>query len=53
MRRIDVAMARVRDTDEPLGEIGVAIGFSDQSHFTRVFRAVMGETPNAFRHRHR
>lgn len=53
MRRIDFAMERVRDTDEPLGEIGARIGFSDQSHFTRVFRAIAGETPYGYRRRHR
>jgi AraC-like DNA-binding protein len=52
-RRIDVAMTALRDTDQALGDIGLAVGFSDQSHFTRVFRAVAGETPYAFRRRHR
>jgi AraC-like DNA-binding protein len=52
-RRIDIAMARLRDTDQPLARIGTEVGFSDQSHFTRVFRAIAGETPYAFRRRHR
>ena len=53
MRRIEAAMARVRDTDQPLGEIGLDVGFSDHSHFTRVFRAIVGETPYTFRRGHR
>lgn len=53
MRRIDVATARVRDTDQPLGEIGLDVGFSDHSHFTRVFRTIMGETPYTFRRANR
>lgn len=52
-RRIDTAMAALRDTNQALGEIGANVGFSDQSHFTRVFHAVAGETPYAFRRRHR
>jgi AraC-like DNA-binding protein len=52
-RRIDRAMAALRDTDQALGDIGADVGFSDQSHFTRVFHAVAGETPYAFRRRHR
>ncbi|CAN5431002.1 hypothetical protein BH11PSE9_BH11PSE9_17060 [soil metagenome] len=53
MRRIDAAIARVRDTDQPLGEIGLEVGFSDHSHFTRVFRTIVGETPYTFRRAHR
>lgn len=32
-----------------LTEIAVEAGFSDQAHFTRVFRRVVGETPAAWR----
>lgn len=35
--------------DRPLNEIAVEAGFSDQAHFTRVFRRVVGETPAAWR----
>jgi AraC-like DNA-binding protein len=31
----------------------LATGFADQSHFTRTFVRLTGETPRAFRHRHR
>ncbi|MEL6288463.1 MAG: AraC family transcriptional regulator [Pseudomonadota bacterium] len=35
--------------DLPLSEIAATCGFSQQSHFGRVFKAATGLTPNAFR----
>ncbi len=52
-RRVEAAAEMLAETERPLSEISVAVGFSDQSHFTRTFRRLMGETPGAFRHRHR
>jgi len=34
---------------EPLCAIALRCGLSDQSHFTRVFRRIVGETPYAWR----
>jgi AraC-like DNA-binding protein len=33
----------------PLSDIALSCGLSDQSHFTRVFRRIVGETPSAWR----
>lgn len=33
----------------PLAEIAADLGFSDQAHFTRRFRAIMGVSPGAYR----
>lgn len=52
-RRIEVAAKMIADTQRPLSEISLAVGFSDQSHFTRMFRRLTGETPGVFRRRHR
>ena len=37
----------------PIAAIAVDHGFSDQSHFTKEFRRIMGETPKSYRRRHR
>lgn len=52
-RRVEAAAEMLAETARPLSEISLAVGFSDQSHFTRTFHRLMGETPGAFRHRHR
>ncbi len=46
--RIQMAMHRVRG-DESVASIGQACGFSDQSAFTRQFKAMVGMTPSDYR----
>jgi AraC-like DNA-binding protein len=36
-------------TSAPLSEIALSCGMSDQSHFTRSFRRIVGETPHLWR----
>jgi len=50
-RRMLRAQEMMLSTDEPLCQIALACGLCDQSHFTRVFRRVIGESPNAWRRR--
>jgi len=52
-RRVEAAAGLIRDSDRPLVDIALALGFSDQSHFTRLFTRLNGETPRDFRRRHR
>jgi len=47
--RIRRACELLADPDRPLADIAVATGFSDQPHFTRVFRRLTGTTPAHFR----
>jgi AraC-like DNA-binding protein len=47
--RVDRAKNLLSRTDLSLSEIALAAGFSDQSHFTRRFRQILGTTPREFR----
>jgi AraC-like DNA-binding protein len=51
--RIAVATALLTATNRALVDIALEVGFADQSHFSRTFVAVTGETPSACRRRHR
>src|SRR5262245_15297137 len=37
----------------PIATVAADCGFSDQSHFTKEFRRIMGETPRSYRRTHR
>ena len=52
-RRVQEATRLFESTDRPMFEIALDVGFSDQSHFTRVFSAQVGESPSQFRHQRR
>jgi hypothetical protein len=43
--RIEKAITLIETTDYSLNEIAYLTGFSDQSHFTRIFRKQTGQTP--------
>ena len=47
--RIDWATTTLLETSLSISEISIAAGFSDQSHFTRVFTKHTGRTPGAVR----
>ena len=47
--RVRAACEQMREPEVSIAEISVALGFADQSHFTRAFRRVVGMTPVAFR----
>jgi AraC-like DNA-binding protein len=48
-RRVERAREMLVRTDFSLSEIAIVTGFSDQSHFARHFRHVLGTTPGQFR----
>jgi len=52
-RRVAVAARLLRETGRALADIALEVGFADQSHFTRTYALVTGETPSACRRRHR
>jgi AraC-like DNA-binding protein len=52
-RRIEAAAELIEQTDRPMSEIALEVGFSDQSHFTRMFSRHFLQTPRQFRFAHR
>ena len=48
-QRVKAAKQLMTVRDLPLSEIAISAGFAHQSHFTRVFSAVVGVSPGAWR----
>lgn len=49
LRRIEVTQGLMLTTRDSLSEIALSCGMSDQSHFTRLFHRLVGETPHSWR----
>ncbi len=47
--RIEKAIILMSDTDYSLTEIAYLTGFSDQSHFNRIFKKQTGQTPSLYK----
>jgi AraC family transcriptional regulator len=47
-RRIDKAKYLLHESKLSIAEIGLRVGFCDQSHFTRCFKRLLGITPKQF-----
>jgi AraC-like DNA-binding protein len=47
--RIEKAISLMNDTDYSLTEIAYLTGFSDQSHFNRIFKKQTGQTPSLYK----
>jgi AraC-like DNA-binding protein len=52
-RRIERAMALLRDTDVPVTDVCMQVGFSSLGTFSRTFQALIGESPSAYRRQRR
>src|SRR6266516_1283213 len=50
-RRVERAMALLRETDCPVTEICFDVGFNSLGTFSRTFREVVGESPSGYRER--
>ena len=48
-QRVKTAKQLMTVRDLPLSEIAISVGFANQAHFTRVFSAVAGVSPGAWR----
>lgn len=51
-QRVERAQELLRETQTPLAEIATQVGFETQSHFTSVFRKLVGATPKHYREMH-
>src|SRR5262245_37323574 len=47
--RMDIAARLLRDTDEPVGEIGRRVGYDSEFAFSRAFTRVRGVAPGRYR----
>jgi AraC family transcriptional regulator len=47
--RLELAQSLMRSTNDPLCDIALACGLTDQAHLTKLFRRHLGQTPNAWR----
>ncbi len=52
-QRLERAQALLMDFQRPLADVAASCGFSDQSHFTRVFSQYMGAPPGTWRRKMR
>jgi AraC-like DNA-binding protein len=50
-RRVERAMELLRETDRPVTEICLDVGFNSPGTFTRTFRQIVGEPPSEYRTR--
>ena len=50
-RRIEKAKTLLSDNHLPLVEVGLSVGFQNQSHFTTLFHKRTGVTPKVYRSR--
>lgn len=50
-RRVERAMELLRETDRPVTEICLDVGFNSLGTFTRTFREIVGEPASAYRAR--
>jgi RpiB/LacA/LacB family sugar-phosphate isomerase len=51
-QRVERAQEYLRESRTPLAEIATQVGFETQSHFTSVFRRLVGATPKHYREMH-
>jgi AraC family transcriptional regulator len=47
--RVEDAKRQLADSELPIAQVAFALGFADQSHFTRAFARVTGVTPGRYR----
>lgn len=49
MRRVEKAKFLLIETEMPVAEVAISVGFSSQSHLSSCFRSLTGTTPSHYR----
>lgn len=49
--RIKKSCELLRETQMPISDVSVAVGYSDHGYYCRIFRKIMGQTPSQYRHK--
>ena len=50
-RRVERSMFLLRETDRPVSDVCLEVGFTSLGTFSRTFRAIVGESPTSYRRR--
>ena len=50
---IETAKERILDLSKSISEVAYSLGFQYPQHFTRLFKRIVGQTPNEYRNAHR
>lgn len=50
-RRVERAMELLRETDRPVSEVCLDVGFNSLGTFSRTFKEIVGESPSSYRTR--
>jgi AraC-like DNA-binding protein len=50
-RRVERSMFLLRETDRPVSDVCLEVGFASLGTFSRTFREIVGESPSAYRRR--
>lgn len=53
LQRINLAKKLLSETEEPITDIALTVGFGEMAHFSRYFKETTGESPSAYRARTR
>lgn len=48
-KRVASAKQMLEDTDRPILDIAIAVGYQEQSYFSKVFRKATGQSPRQYR----
>jgi AraC family transcriptional regulator len=51
-RRVEQAQPMLAETEMPIVEIALSVGFQAKSHFTTIFKRVIDQPPHAWRCEH-